>query len=89
MPRSEPGKGRRVEIHFLHQPVHEGDSEQELVWRGPTVVEDYADTESPVTVKIRQGYPRGEAARRLRELIEDLEEELEFSLAFGGPVTHG
>src|SRR5262245_14800717 len=66
--RSKPGEGREVEIHYLNPPVYVGDSEEAYIWWSSGLVEDYANSFSPLVVKIAPQYPKAEVVRKLRDL---------------------
>jgi hypothetical protein len=72
--RSEPGQGRPVEVHHLQEPLHLSDAPGRLSWHSShDLQEDYADTDSPLVVKISPYYSRAEAARQLRTLADSVE----------------
>jgi hypothetical protein len=51
-----------------------GPDDDKLLWtQSGTLLEDYADTDSPLVVKVSPYYSRAEAAKRLRELAEGFE----------------
>lgn len=65
--RSEPGKGRSVEIHYLFSLV----ANQPSTWWS-SVDEDYSASKLPLVVKIDPLFPKTDAARHLRELADEL-----------------
>jgi hypothetical protein len=73
--RSEPGRGRLVELHFLSPPMHVGDNPESYLWHqtGSGLAEDFADSSSPLVVKIDPYYSKREVVRKLRQLADSFE----------------
>jgi hypothetical protein len=67
--RSEPGKGKMVELYFVMDMHNTFDS---LGWGGGDLKEDFAASTPDVVVKIDPACPKDQVIRHLSELVSML-----------------